>query len=69
MNLKICYGRQGRRRRASVGVVNDVARLETAGATSRRCVDRVGNARRDTAASQKHPASLVSSGPRRQYPS
>jgi len=43
--------RQRRRRRASVGVVNDVARLETAGATSRRCVDRDGNARHDTAAS------------------
>jgi len=40
--------RQRRRRRASVRVVNDVARLETAGATPRRCVDRDGNARRDT---------------------
>ena len=44
--------RQRCRRRASVGVVNDVARLETAGATSRRCVDRDGNSRRrHTAAS------------------
>jgi len=43
--------RPRRRRRDSAGVVNDVARLETAGATSRRYVDRDGNARRDTAAS------------------
>jgi len=43
--------RQRRRRRASLGVVDDVALLQTAGATSRRCVDRDGNARRDTMAS------------------
>jgi len=43
--------RQRRRRRDSAGVVKDVARLETAGATSRRCVDHDGSARRDTAAS------------------
>jgi len=42
--------RRRRRRRASVGVANDVARLQTAGATSRRCVDRDDNARHDTAA-------------------
>ena len=39
------------RRRASVGVVDDVARLQTAGATSCRCLRRGGNARHDTAAS------------------
>jgi len=40
-----------RGRRASVGVVDNVARLQTAGATSRRCVVRDGNARHVTAAS------------------
>jgi len=46
--------RQRRRRRgqrASVGFVEDAARLQTAGATSRRCLERDGNARHDTAAS------------------
>ena len=39
------------RRRASAGVDDDVARLQTAGATSSRCVVRDGSARHDTAAS------------------
>jgi len=43
--------RRRRGRRASVGVVDDVARLQTAGATSRRCLERDGNARHDTVAS------------------
>ena len=43
--------RRRRGRRASVGVVDDVARLQTAGATSRQCPERDGNARHDTAAS------------------
>jgi len=43
--------RRRRGRRASVGVVEDVARMQTAGATSRQCLERDGNARHDTAAS------------------
>jgi len=43
--------RRRRGRRALVDVVDDVARLQTAGATSRKCPERDGNARHDTAAS------------------
>jgi len=60
-----CQRGRRRGRRASVGVVDDVgrlrprvgasvddvARLKTAGATSRQCLERDGNARHDTAAS------------------
>ena len=46
-----CQRGRRRGRRASVGVVDDVARLQTAGATSRQGVVRDGNARHDTAAS------------------
>ena len=43
--------RRRRGRRALVGVVDDVARMHTAGATSRQCPERNGNARHDTAES------------------
>ena len=39
--------RRRRGRRASVGVVDDVARLQMAGATSRQCPEHDGNARHD----------------------
>ena len=56
--------RQRRGRRASVGVVEDVARLQTTGATSRRCLGR----RRSTAEGGRSDLTSVPRA-RRQRPS